>query len=143
MINLSYIESLWAQELIGWLVLALSAAGLYFCVRYVRVSSSMPWLVLAFVGLLGTGLATRIFAYASRLNLIPDELANGLYVVTALIQSAAWASLVFGLGFVLRDVRERFHLLRDAEERSREDEWQKEDEAFRAGQRTTSRNPAP
>lgn len=135
MISLTYIESVLIQELIACLLLILTAIGLYFSIRYVRVSPLMPWLVLAFVGFLGTGLAGRVFNFAVRNSILNDEFANGLSVVTALVQLASWGALVFGLGFVLRDVRERFHLLREAEERTLEEQWLKDDEAYRASQR--------
>ncbi|MGQ0635429.1 MAG: hypothetical protein ACT4QC_12515 [Planctomycetaceae bacterium] len=108
------------HEAFAWLAIGLEIAGLIVCIRYLRLSSAMFLLVLAFAGFAGASVASRVLTYALRMQGLPDELIPGLFAVTHLVNVAATAALVVGLYAVFRDLRERFHFVREVHEGRRE-----------------------
>jgi hypothetical protein len=104
------------HEALGWAGIGLEIAGLVVCIRYLRLSSAMLLLVLAFAGYAGASVATRLITYASRSQQLGGEFLSGLFAVTHLVNVVATAALVVGLYAVFRDVRERFHFMREAHE---------------------------
>jgi hypothetical protein len=101
-------------ELLGWSSIILEIAGLVICIRYLRLSTSMPLLVLAFAGLAGAGFIVR------SLGVLPQNLRTGVSIVTYMINVAGIGALVLGLLLVFRDMRERFQFLREVHETTRE-----------------------
>lgn len=103
-------------ESLGWISILLDFAGLVICIRYLRLSTAMPLLVLAFAGFSGAGFISRFLYYAISLSILPESMQMSIAVVTNLIHVAGMAALVVGLWLVFRDVRERFQFLREVHE---------------------------
>jgi len=103
-------------ELFGWIDVALAICGLGICIRYARLSDRMPWLVLAFGVSACTGAGNRLTFLAIKGGLFPSDIATVIYTLSGLGSIVASALLVFGLLGVLKDVRERFHFMREAYE---------------------------
>lgn len=107
-------------ELLGWSSVILDIAGLVICIRYLRLSTAMPLLVLAFAGFAGAGFISRFLYYAISLGALPANLRTGVSIVTYMINVAGTGALVLGLWLVFRDMRERFQFLREVHETTRE-----------------------
>lgn len=105
-----------AEGLVAWLRLGLDIFALVVCIRYVRLSASMPLLVLAFAGFAAAECGVLLFGWTVRLAVFPDDLTGGVRLVAAGVNAASAAALAFGLLFVLRDLRERLHFVRDTRE---------------------------
>lgn len=104
------------HEALGWIGIMLDIAGLVVCIFYLRLSTSMFLPVLAFAGFAGAAIASKVFTFAMQLNVLSPEVFSQLSVVLHVVNIAAAAALVVGLYAVLRDVRERFHFLREVRE---------------------------
>lgn len=107
-------------QLLGWGSLILEIFGLIVCIRYLRLSTAMPLLVLAFAGYVGGGLIYQMLSLAVGLNALPATMLSTVGVLNYSVHVGATALLVFGLWLVFRDVRERFQFLREAHESGRE-----------------------
>lgn len=107
------------QEALGWLGVVLQISGFVICLRYVRLSSAMPLLVLAFAGFVGGGIGSRLFLFAIRQQILPGEGAAAISLALTALDVAATGMLVVGLLLVFRDIRERFHFLREVHAGSR------------------------
>jgi hypothetical protein len=107
------------QESLGWLGVILQIAGFVICLRYVRLSSAMPLVVLAFAGFVGGGIGSRLFLFAIRRQILPGDGAAAISLALTALDFGATAMLIVGLLLVFRDIRERFHFLREVHAGSR------------------------
>lgn len=107
-------------ESLGWIIVVLDIAGLVICIRYLRLSTAMPLLVLAFAGFSGAGFVSHLLYIAISLSILPESLQNMISLVSYGIHTAGMAVLVVGLWLVFRDVRERFQFLREVHETTRD-----------------------
>ncbi|HTI49827.1 MAG TPA: hypothetical protein VL475_02710 [Planctomycetaceae bacterium] len=114
------------QEALGWLGVILQITGFVICLRYVRLSSAMPLLVLAFAGFVGGGIGSRLFLFAIRREILPGEGAAAISLALTALDFGATAMLIVGLLLVFRDIRERFHFLREVHSGSRSPERRNE-----------------
>ena len=103
----------------AWISAILEIAGLIICIRYVRLSSSMPLLVLSFAGSSATALGHRVIEYLLIADLIPQSMTGEIFAMLSAINVMSTAALVLGLLLVFRDLRERFHFLREVHEGTR------------------------
>lgn len=107
-------------ELFGWIDVVLAICGLGICIRYARLSDRIAWLVLAFGISACTGAASRLATLGLSAGWLPREITTVVYTATGIGNIVASALLVFGLLAVLKDVRERFHFMREAYEHQQE-----------------------
>lgn len=101
------------QDALGWVGVILQLSGFVICLRYVRLSWGMPLLVLAFAGYAGVGIGSHLFLYAIRRQIIPDEGAETISLALSVLNVGSGGLLTCGLLMVFRDIRERFHFLRE------------------------------
>jgi hypothetical protein len=80
----------------------------------------MPLLVLACAGFSGVGIGSRLFVYAVREQILPGEGAGAISLALSALSAGSSALLVCGLLLIVRDIRERFHFLREASVATRE-----------------------
>jgi hypothetical protein len=120
------------HEMLGWLGLIFSLAGVVVSARYLRLSTWMYVVLGAFAAEFLGGTFTRLMMLAMRYNAVPGELSQGLFLIGNLFYAVASAALVIGLALVFRDVRERFHFMREMDETARVEAWKKSDAKYRA-----------
>jgi hypothetical protein len=104
-----------AQNALGWMGVVLQLSGFVICLRYVRLSWAMPLLVLAFAGYAGVGIGSRLLLMALNRQILFSEGAARMSLALGVLNVAAGGMLTCGLLLVFRDVRERFHFLREAQ----------------------------
>lgn len=107
-------------ELFGWIDVLLAICGLGICIRYARLSDRMAWLVLAFGISACTGAASRLATLGLSAGWLPRELTTVIFTAAGIGNIVGSALLVFGLLAVLKEVRERFHFMREAYENKQE-----------------------
>jgi hypothetical protein len=113
-----YLNTLYT--LLGSASVIMEFAGLVICIRYLRLSSSMPLLVLAFAGLAGGGIISQLLYFSFLMGVLPGELHAGVSAVALLFRIAGNGALVLGLWLVLRDIHDRFQFQQEIDETMRE-----------------------
>lgn len=102
------------QGLLSWLDLLLILAAIVVCVLYIRVSSWMILLVAAFAGMAASVAFSQLLVWMIAGGSMPAESVGTLFLLSRFVGVSSMAALVVGLAFVFRDVRERFHFIRES-----------------------------
>lgn len=106
--------------LFGLVDVVIDVVALVICVRYIRLSSSMPLLVLSFTGQAVVAIAQRVVQFTGLFAGPAQDVHLTIVMLLNAISVACDGALALGLLLVFRDLRERFQFMREVHEGTRQ-----------------------